>query len=113
MKLLERGDIVSVELAVVLDAGVQTVQRLALVLTTSDFNQLGEAVVAAITQSSDVSRYAGFAIALAQAGCATQGVVLANKLHVVDLLACHAQWVERVPPQVVDDALARLMTLFE
>ena len=92
---------------------MQRVQRLALVLTTSDFNQLGEAVVAAITQGAAVSRYAGFAIALADTGCSTQGVVLVNKIQSLDLRACHAQWVERVPHQAVDDALARLTTLFE
>ena len=101
MAVFERGDIVRIA------------QHMAVVLTTADFNQLGEAMVAAISQGHDVSRYAGFAVPLTGSGCQTQGVILVNKIQTLDLQACNAQWVERTAPRIVDDALARLMTVFE
>ena len=46
-------------------------------------------------------------------GCKTQGVALVNKMRMMDLNARKAKKIERAPREVVDDAIARLMTLFE
>jgi len=82
-----------------------------LVLTTKAFNQLGDVLVAPITQGGDFARYAGFAVSLTGTGCKTQGVALVNKVRMLDLVARKARKVERVPQEVINDALGRLMAL--
>ncbi|MDP3857634.1 MAG: type II toxin-antitoxin system ChpB family toxin [Stagnimonas sp.] len=112
MAAFERGDIVSVPLDPVV-GHEQRGTRPALVLTTRAFNQLGDVLVAPITQGGDYARYAGFAVTLTGTGCKTQGVALMNKVRMLDLAARKARKVERVPQVVMDDALARLMALLD
>jgi mRNA interferase ChpB len=112
MAVFDRGDVVSVPL----DPAVgheQKGTRPALVLTTKDFNKLGDVLVAPITQGGDFSRYAGFAVSLTGAGCKTQGVALINKIRMLDLSARKARKIERVPQAVLDDALGRLTALLD
>jgi mRNA interferase ChpB len=82
-------------------------------LTTKQFNVLGDVLVAPITQGGEFSRYEGFAVSLMNTGCQTQGVALVNKCRMMDLVARKAKKIERAPQEVVDDALGRLMALFE
>lgn len=106
----DRGDIVNVPL----DPTVgheQRGTRPALVLTSKEFNRLGDVLVAPITQGGDFARYAGFAVTLSGSGCKTQGVALVNKVRMLDLTARKARKLERVPQQVVDEAIARLVAL--
>ena len=110
MAVFDRGDIVNVPL----DPAIgheQRGTRPALVLTTKEFNKLGDVLVAPITQGGDFARYAGFAVSLTGAGCKTQGVALVNKIRMLDLAARKARKVERAPQEVIDDALGRLMAL--
>ena len=112
MAVFDRGDVVSVPL----DPAVgheQKGTRPALVLTTKDFNKLGDVLVAPITQGGDTSRYAGFAVSLTGAGCKTQGAALINKIRMLDLSARKARKIERVPEAVMDDALGRLTALLD
>jgi mRNA interferase ChpB len=112
MAVFDRGDVVSVPL----DPAIgheQKGTRPALVLTTREFNQLGDVLVAPITQGGDFSRYAGFAVSLAGTGCRTQGVALVNKIRMLDLSARKARKIERVPQVVLDDAMARLTALLD
>lgn len=112
MPVFERGDIVTVPL----DPTVgheQRGTRPGLVLTTKEFNKLGDVLVAPITQGGDHARYAGFAVSLTGAGCKTQGVALVNKIRMLDLVARKARKVERVPQEVIDDAIGRLMALID
>jgi mRNA interferase ChpB len=112
MAVFDRGDVVSVPL----DPAVgheQKGTRPALVLTTKDFNKLGDVLVAPITQGGDFSRYAGFAVSLTGAGCKTQGAALINKIRMLDLSARKARKIERVPEAVMDDALGRLTALLD
>jgi mRNA interferase ChpB len=112
MAVFDRGDVVSVPL----DPAVgheKKGTRPALVLTTKDFNKLGDVLVAPITQGGDFSRYAGFAVSLTGAGCKTQGVALINKIRMLDLSARKARKIERVPEAVMDDALGRLTALLD
>ena len=112
MPVFDRGDVVSVPL----DPAIgheQRGTRPALVLTTKDFNKLGDVLVAPITQGGDFSRHAGFAVSLAGAGCRTQGVALTNKVRMLDLAARKARRIERAPPAVIDEALGRLMALLD
>ena len=112
MGVFDRGDVVSVPLDPVV-GHEQRGRRPALVLTTKDFNRLGDVLVAPITQGGDFSRYAGFAVPLTGTGCKTQGVALVNKVRMLDLNARRARKVERVPQVVVDDALERLIALLD
>ncbi|GKT25100.1 type II toxin-antitoxin system ChpB family toxin [Acidovorax sp. SUPP3334] len=112
MAVFERGDIVSVPL----DPTVgheQRGMRPALVLTTKEFNRLGDVLVAPITQGGDFARHAGFAVTLTGTGCKTQGVALVNKIRMLDLVARKARKIERVPQVVIDDAIGRLGALLE
>ena len=113
MAAFERGDIVNVRLDPVEGREMRGAGRPALELTPREFNRLGDVLVAPITQGGDFSRFAGFAVSLAGTGCKTQGVALVNKVRMLDLKARKAKKVERVAQGVVDDAIGRLMTLFE
>lgn len=112
MAVFDRGDIVSVPL----DPTVgheQRGTRPALVLTTKDFNKLGDVLVAPITQGGDFARYAGFAVTLTGTGCKTQGVALVNKIRMLDLDARKAKKIERAPKAVIEDAIGRLTALLD
>ena len=111
MAVFERGDIVTVRLDPVEGHEIRGAGRPALVLTTRDFNRLGDVLVAPITQGGDFSRYAGFAVSLDGAGCKTQGVALINKVRMMDLVARRARKVERAPQVVIDDAIGRLAAI--
>jgi len=113
MALFDRGDIVAVRFDPAEGHEMRGGNRPALVLSTREFNRLGDVLVIPITQGGDFSRFAGFAVSLTGTGCKTQGVALVNKLRMLDLTARKAKKVERAPQEVVDDAIGRLMTLFE
>jgi mRNA interferase ChpB len=110
--VFNRGDVVSVPLDPAMGYE-QKGTRPALVLTSKEFNRLGDVLVAPITQGGDFSRYAGFAVNLTGSGCKTQGVALVNKIRMLDLAARKARKIERVPQVVLDDALGRLTALLE
>jgi len=112
-KKYERGDIVRVCLNPVLGPEQQGDYRPCLVLSTSDFNQLGMALVAPITQDGDFSRVRGFAVSLNGCGIDTQGTVLVNGIRSIDLDARKATKTESVPDYIVDEALAKLMAIIE
>ncbi|MEY4448015.1 MAG: mRNA interferase ChpB [Pseudomonadota bacterium] len=113
MAVFDRGDIVLVSLEPVVGREMKGDRRPALVLTTKEFNVLGDVLIAPITQGGDFSRYAGFAVSLTGTGCKTQGVALVNKCRMMDLAARKAKKIERAPVEVIEDALGRLMVLFE
>ncbi len=113
MAVFERGDIVRVNLEPVVGHEMRGEARPALVLTSSEFNRLGDVLVAPITQGGDHARFAGFAVTLMGTGCKTQGVALMNKIRMMDLQARKARKIERAPQAVIDDAMTRLATLFE
>lgn len=109
----ERGDVVRVCLNPTEGREIQGDYRPALVLSSSEFNALGMAMIAPITQGGNFSRFAGFAVSLDGTGMDTQGVALVNMVRSVDLDARQAKKVERAPQVVIDDALARLQAIFE
>lgn len=87
--------------------------RPALVLSTAQFNKLGTALVAPISQGAELARVAGFAATLVGSGTKTQGAVVVNMIRMVDLEARGAKRIERAPDTVVNDALARLQTILD
>jgi mRNA interferase ChpB len=111
--VFDRGDIVVVNLEPVIGREMQGERRPALVLTTKEFNALGDVLIAPITQGGDFARFAGFAVSLMNTGCKTQGVALINKCRMMDLASRKAKKIERAPQEVIDDAMGRLLALFE
>jgi len=113
MAAFDRGDIVIVRLDPVEGHEMRGTGRPALVLTTREFNRLGDVLVAPIAHGGDISRFAGFAVSLSSAGCKTRGVALINKIRMLDLVARKAKRVERVPQDVIDDAIGRFTALLD
>jgi mRNA interferase ChpB len=110
MAIFDRGDIVVVSLNPA--AGhEQRGTRPALVLTTREFNRLGDVLIAPITQGGNYSRHAGFAVPLE--GSKTRGVALINKIRMLDLSARKARKIERASPEVIEDAISRLTAIVE
>ena len=110
MAIFDRGDIVVVSLNPA--AGhEQRGTRPALVLTTREFNRLGDVLIAPITQGGNYSRHAGFAVPLE--GSKTRGVALINKIRMLDLAARKARKIERASPEVIEDAISRLTAIVE
>ena len=112
-KKFERGDIVKVCLNPISGRELRGDFRHCLVLSTSDFNQLGTVLVAPISQGADFSRIQGFTIPLLGCGTDTQGVVLINSVRTLDLEARKDKKIESVPDYIIDDALAHLIAILE
>lgn len=91
MAVFDRGDIVPVRFDPVEGHEMRGATRPALVLSTREFNRIGDVLVIPITQGGDYSRFAGFAVSLTGTGCKTQGVALVNKLRMLDLAARKAK----------------------
>ncbi|WP_334468962.1 type II toxin-antitoxin system ChpB family toxin [Arsenophonus sp. PmNCSU2021_1] len=109
----QRGDIVSVTFNPVVGREEQGIERPALVLSTKEFNQLGTALVAPITQGGHFAREAGFAVSLSGTGIRTQGVALINHIRMLDLTARSAKIIENAPKEVIDEALAILQAIID
>jgi len=111
MAAFDHGDIVVVPLDPV-SGHEQRGMRPALVLTTREFNRLGDVLVAPITQGDNYSRHAGFAVPI-EGGSKIRGAALINKIRMLDLSARKARKVERATPEVIEDAIARLTAIIE
>lgn len=107
-----RGDIIRLDF----DPSVgheQQGTRPALVLSPVAFNRFGMALACPITRGGAFARGQAWTVPLAGAGLATDGVVLCNQVRTVDLKARRAQFIEAVPPELIADVLARVVTLIE
>jgi mRNA-degrading endonuclease toxin of MazEF toxin-antitoxin module len=109
---VERGDIYHVVLDPI-QGREQSGSRYVVVVSPKNFNVLGTPLVCPITQGGNFARHAGFAVSLSGVGTRTQGVVLCNQPRVLDLQARKARFVERIPTFILDEILAKLMTLLE
>jgi len=111
--MFDLGDIVRVSLEPVVGREIQGDFRPVLVLTKRNFNKIGDVLVAPITHGGNMSRYAGFAVSLTGAGCQTQGVILLNKIRMLDLKARGAKRIEKVPEYIMEEVSGRLIALLE
>lgn len=85
-------------------------RRPALVVSPQAYNgRVGLTLVCPVT--SQVKGYP-FEVALPTSG-KVLGVVLADQLKSLDWTARHAQRIEVAPPEVVEDVLAKILTLLE
>ncbi len=107
-----QGDIVTVALDPVVGSEIRGT-RPVLVLSNAEFNRSGRALVAAITQGGNYDRVAGWAVTLVGCGSQTQGAVVLSQCRMIDLAACGAKRVESVPPEVLEEALAKLQAAID
>jgi len=110
---MERGDIYLVSLDPT-SGHEQQGHRPVLVISPLAFNRLTKTpIVLPITAGGNFARMAGFAVSLAEAGTKTTGIVRCDQPRALDLGARQAKRLERIPAAILNDVLARLMTLFE
>lgn len=109
---MNRGDIYHVSLDPI--AGrEQAGSRYVMIVSSSHFNRLGIPVICPITQGGNFARAQGFAVSLMGTGLNAQGVVLCNQLRVLDLNTRRARFIEKAPPEIIDEVLMRIAPIFE
>jgi mRNA interferase ChpB len=108
---MNRGDIYMVSLDPTL-GHEQRGQRPVLVVSPTRFNEATKLpVVLPITSGGEFARRLGFAVPLS--GTKTTGIVRCDQPRVLDLEARGGRRVDTLPPEILDEVLARVVTLFE
>jgi mRNA interferase ChpB len=87
--------------------------RAVLVLSNTETNRQGRALVAPITQGGNYDRVRGWATTLMGTGTKTQGVAVVSQSRFLDFKARGAKLVETVPDHVIEDAIARLQAALD
>ncbi len=109
---MKRGDIYLVSLDPT-EGHEQQGTRPVLIVSPDKFNALTKVpIVVPITSGGSFARTAGFAVSLDSAGTRTKGVVRCDQPRPIDLSARKARKLESVPDVIIDDVLARIITLF-
>src|ERR1017187_5444448 len=110
---MERGDIYLVGLDP--SAGhEQQGRRPVLVVSPAAFNRITKVpVVVPITSGGNFARTAGFAVSLTGSGTKTTGIVRCDQPRALDLGARGGRILERVPPEIIEEVLAKIAPLFE
>ncbi len=110
---MQRGDIWLVGLDPA-EGHEQKGRRPVLIVSPDAFNRVTRVpVVLPITSGGRFARTAGFAVPLTDAGTKTVGVVRCDQPRALDLAARNGRKLERVPDTIMDDVLAKLVTIFE
>jgi mRNA interferase ChpB len=87
-------------------------RRPVLIVSPDDFNAATRLpVVLPITSGGEFARRIGFAVPLT--GIKTTGVVRCDQPRVLDLRARGGKKVDVLPPDILDEVLARVATIFE
>jgi mRNA interferase ChpB len=108
---VNRGDIYLVSLDPT-PGHEQKGSRPVLVVSPTEFNLATKLpVVLPITNGGDLARRIGFAVEFS--GTRTTGIVRCDQPRVLDLAARNGRKVDSVPDDVLDEVLARVVTLFE
>jgi len=109
---VKRGDIYLVSLDPT-QGHEQQGTRPVLVVSPDKFNTFTRVpIVVPITSGGAFARNAGFTVSLAEAGTRTTGVVRCDQPRPLDLAARNARRLEAVPQAILEDVLAKLVTLF-
>ncbi len=110
---MERGDICLVSLDPA-SGREQKGTRPVMVVSPGAFNRLTNTpVVLPIASGVAFAGMAGFAVSLSGSGLKTIGVVRCDQARALDFSARRARLLERAPPEIVEEVLARLAPLFE
>lgn len=107
---MKRGDIYLVSLDPTL-GHEQRGHRPVLVISPTEFNEATKLpVILPITSGGEFARRIGFAVPLT--GTQTTGIVRCDQPRVLDLHARGGRKVEALPQEILDEVLARTVTLF-
>jgi mRNA interferase ChpB len=109
---MDRGDIYHVDLDPT-KGKEQQGARYVLIVSPSEFNRGGTALVCQITQGGNYARNRGFAVSLSGAGTNLHGVILCNQPRILDIAARGGRFYERAPEYIVDEVIAKLQTLLD
>jgi mRNA interferase ChpB len=110
---MERGDIYLVSLDPT-SGHEQQGARPVLVVSPGAFNRLTKTpIVLPVTSGGNFARTAGFAVSLTGAGTQTTGVIRCDQPRALDLGARRARRLEAAPPEIVEEALAKLAAILE
>ena len=109
---MKRGDIYIVSLDPTMGHEQQGT-RPVLLVSPDRFNTFtGVPIVVPITAGGSFARNAGFTVSLSGARTRTGGVIRCDQPRPVDLAARNGRRLESVPQHILDDVLAKLLTLF-
>lgn len=112
-RVVKRGDIYLVSLDPT-HGHEQQGTRPVLIVSPDPFNVFTRVpIVVPITSGGAFARNAGFTVSLSAAGTRTTGVIRCDQPRPLDLAARHARRLESVPEAILDDVLARIVTLFQ
>ena len=108
---MKRGDIYLVSLDPT--AGhEQSGSRPVLIVSPAEFNEATKLpVILPITNGGEFARRLGFGVPVT--GIKTTGVVRCDQPRVIDLATRHARKVDTLPAPIMDEVLAKVVTLFE
>lgn len=108
---MKRGDVYLVSLDPI--AGhEQSGSRPVVIISPDEFNQVTKLpVILPITNGGEFARRLGFAVTLA--GIKTTGIVRCDQPRVIDLAARNGRKVDALPSPILDEVLAKVVTLFE
>ena len=110
---MERGDIYLASLDPT-SGHEQQGRRPVLVVSPERFNRLtGTPIVLPVTRRGAFVRTTGFAVSLEGAGTRTTGVIRCDQPRALDLASRHARMLERIPAAIMEEVLAKVVTLFE
>ncbi len=108
---MKRGDIYLVSLGPT-PGREQQGFRPVLVISPAEFNAATKLpVVLPITTGGEFARRIGFAVPIS--GIKTTGVVRCDQPRVLDLHARKGRKVESMPPAILDEVMAKVITIFE
>ncbi len=108
---MKRGDIYLVSLDPT-SGHEQNGSRPVLIVSPEEFNEATKLpVILPITNGGDFARRLGFAVAVS--GIKTSGVVRCDQPRVIDLVARQARKVDELPAPIMDEVLAKVITLFQ
>jgi mRNA interferase ChpB len=108
---MKRGDVYLVSLDPT-EGREQRGHRPVLVVSPAEFNEATKLpVVLPITNGGKFARRIGFAVPIS--GIKTTGVVRCDQPHVLDLHACNGKKVDTLPPEILDEVMARVAPIFE
>src|ERR1017187_6287685 len=107
---MKRGDIYLVSLDPT-SGHEQQGQRPVLVISPTEFNEATRLpVILPITSGGEFARRIGYAVPIT--GIRTTGIVRCDQPRTLDIAARGCRKVDALPPEILDEVLAELVTLF-
>ncbi|MFT8541885.1 type II toxin-antitoxin system PemK/MazF family toxin [Acetobacter sp.] len=110
---MKRGDIYKVDLDPT-EGREQQGYRPVLIVSPDEFNKATRLpVILPITNGGDFARRLGFTVSLAASETETTGIIRCDQPRVLDINARNGRLVETLPDEIMDEVLAKVVTIFE